>query len=79
MVLGLLFVVYINQIAALLGMITGHEVFDPAIYYFQQIPTLVDPLTVTWIVGRRDGDRGDRQHFAGPSGRPPASRGGLAL
>jgi lipoprotein-releasing system permease protein len=33
-----------------LGVITGREVFDPAIYYFQQIPTLVDPLTVTWIV-----------------------------
>jgi lipoprotein-releasing system permease protein len=48
--IGLLFVVNINQIAALLGVITGREVFDPAIYYFQQIPTLVDPLTVTWIV-----------------------------
>jgi lipoprotein-releasing system permease protein len=48
--LGLLFVVNINQIAKLLGVITGREVFDPAIYYFQQIPTLVDPLTVAWIV-----------------------------
>ena len=50
MALGLLFVVNINQIAQLLGVITGREVFDPAIYYFQQIPTLVDPLTVAWIV-----------------------------
>ncbi|HEX4144000.1 MAG TPA: FtsX-like permease family protein [Pirellulales bacterium] len=50
MALGLLFVVNINQIAALLGVITGREVFDPAIYYFQQIPTLVDPFTVAWIV-----------------------------
>ncbi|HTU23849.1 MAG TPA: FtsX-like permease family protein [Pirellulales bacterium] len=50
MALGLLFVVNINQIAELLGVITGREVFDPAIYYFQQIPTLVDPLTVSWIV-----------------------------
>ncbi len=50
MALGLLFVFYINQIAGLLGAITGREVFDPAIYYFQQIPTLVDPLTVAWIV-----------------------------
>ncbi len=50
MALGLLFVIYINQIAKLLGTLTGREVFDPAIYYFQQIPTLVDPWTVTWIV-----------------------------
>ena len=50
MVLGLLFVVYINQIAGLLGKLTGREVFDPAIYYFQRIPTLVDPFTVSWIV-----------------------------
>jgi lipoprotein-releasing system permease protein len=48
--IGLLFVVYINQIAKFLGMLTGREVFDPAIYYFQQIPTLVDPFTVAWIV-----------------------------
>jgi lipoprotein-releasing system permease protein len=50
MVLGLLFVIYINQIAKFLGVITGREVFDPTIYYFQNIPTLVDPWTITWIV-----------------------------
>ena len=50
LVLGLLFVAYINEIAKLVGKITGHEVFDPKIYYFNSIPTLVDPLTVTWIV-----------------------------
>jgi lipoprotein-releasing system permease protein len=50
MTLGLLFVAYINEIADLLGMITGQEVFDPAIYYFQSIPTIVQPYTVTWIV-----------------------------
>jgi len=48
--IGLLFVAYINEIADLLGMITGQEVFDPAIYYFQQIPTIVEPATVAWIV-----------------------------
>jgi lipoprotein-releasing system permease protein len=47
---GLLFVVNINQIAEWLGMITGEQVFNPEIYYFQKIPTLVDPFTVTWIV-----------------------------
>jgi lipoprotein-releasing system permease protein len=25
-------------------------VFDPSIYYFQEIPTIVKPLTVSWIV-----------------------------
>jgi lipoprotein-releasing system permease protein len=50
LVAGLLFVVNINQIAEVLGMITGEQVFNPEIYYFQKIPTLVDPFTVTWIV-----------------------------
>lgn len=50
MTLGLLFVAYINEIADLLGLITGQEVFDPAIYYFQSIPTIVEPFTVSWIV-----------------------------
>ena len=30
--------------------ITGQPVFDPAIYYFYQIPTIIDPFTVVWIV-----------------------------
>jgi lipoprotein-releasing system permease protein len=48
--LGLLFVRYINEIADLLGKITGQPVFDPSIYYFQKIPTIVQWWTVTWIV-----------------------------
>jgi lipoprotein-releasing system permease protein len=48
--LGLLFVKYINEIADLLGRITGRPVFDPSIYYFQRIPTIVDVPTVAWIV-----------------------------
>jgi lipoprotein-releasing system permease protein len=50
MVLGLLFVKYINQIRAALEWASGQAVFDPAIYYFYEIPTIVDPFTVTWIV-----------------------------
>jgi lipoprotein-releasing system permease protein len=50
MVIGLLFVAYINNIADALAWVTGHEVFDPTIYYFQRIPTIVEPFTVTWIV-----------------------------
>ena len=50
MVLGLLFVVYINEIAGLIGMITGQRVFDPSIYYFYKIPAIIEPATVAWIV-----------------------------
>lgn len=50
MVLGLLFVAYINEIADLLSRLTGQPVFDPSIYYFYRIPTDADPLTVGWIV-----------------------------
>ena len=50
MVLGLLFVWNINEIAALIEQLTGREVFDPTIYYFQSIPTIIQPLTVAWIV-----------------------------
>jgi len=47
--LGLLFVAYINEIADLLGRVTGQPVFDPSVYYFTKIPTIVDPWTVTWV------------------------------
>ncbi len=50
MALGLLFVKYINQIRAALEWASGQAVFDPAIYYFYDIPTIVDTFTVTWIV-----------------------------
>lgn len=50
MVLGILFVIYINEIAQALGAITGHHVFDPSIYYFYSIPTILDPATIAWIV-----------------------------
>jgi lipoprotein-releasing system permease protein len=50
MIVGLLFVRYINQIADGLGWITGHPVFNPEIYYFYKIPTIVFPTTVAWIV-----------------------------
>jgi lipoprotein-releasing system permease protein len=50
LVIGLLFVRYINEIADLLGRVTGRPVFDPSVYYFQQIPTIVDWPTIAWIV-----------------------------
>lgn len=48
--LGLLFVRYINEIADLLGRVTGRPVFDPSIYYFQKIPAIVEVWTVAWIL-----------------------------
>jgi lipoprotein-releasing system permease protein len=46
---GVLFVIYINEIAELVGWITGTPVFSPDIYYFQQIPTIIEPFTVAWV------------------------------
>jgi lipoprotein-releasing system permease protein len=51
MALGLLFVHFINDIEKWLSRLTGHKVFDDAIYYFNEIPTRVEPWTVAWIVG----------------------------
>jgi lipoprotein-releasing system permease protein len=50
MVMGLLFVHYINRVADVLSWVTGQRVFDPSIYYFYRIPTIVDPKTIAWIV-----------------------------
>jgi lipoprotein-releasing system permease protein len=49
LIIGLAFVANINEIADLLGRITGQPVFDPSVYYFYKIPTIVEPFTVTWI------------------------------
>ena len=48
---GLLFVHHINWIEGLLSHLTGRKVFDDTIYYFTEIPTLVQPATVIGIVG----------------------------
>jgi lipoprotein-releasing system permease protein len=48
---GLLFVYNINTIEKWLSKLTGRKVFDDSIYYFNQIPTKVEPWTVFWIVG----------------------------
>lgn len=44
--LGLLFVHYINEIEDLLSWLTGRKVFDEKIYYFFEIPTRISP----WMV-----------------------------
>lgn len=49
-VAGLLFVANIDLIASGLETITGREVFDPTVYYFETIPTIVRPMMVFWVV-----------------------------
>ncbi|MEL7498245.1 MAG: FtsX-like permease family protein [Planctomycetota bacterium] len=48
-VLGLVFVNYINQVADLVGWLTGREVFDPQFYFFSEIPTIVSPTMVLLV------------------------------
>jgi len=40
----------INRIRVLVEWCTGERVFDPSIYYFFRIPTIVNPWTVAWII-----------------------------
>ncbi|MBX3438917.1 MAG: ABC transporter permease, partial [Planctomycetaceae bacterium] len=48
-VMGLLFVYYINEIEEALSWVTGRKVFDETIYYFHDIPTQVSPWMVVWV------------------------------
>jgi lipoprotein-releasing system permease protein len=50
LVLGLAFVRNLNRIRGLVEWLSGRQVFDPSIYYFHKIPTIVDPATVAWII-----------------------------
>jgi lipoprotein-releasing system permease protein len=47
---GLLFVRHINEVASVIETITGQEVFDPTVYYFNEIPTIIDPFTLAWVM-----------------------------
>lgn len=48
-VVGLLFVRYINQIEKFITFVTGRKVFDQRIYYFPEIATHVEPMMVFWV------------------------------
>ena len=48
--LGLAITWNINRIRAVVEWLTGERVFDPSIYYFFKIPTIVDPYTISWIM-----------------------------
>jgi lipoprotein-releasing system permease protein len=47
---GLIFVDHINEVAGMIEVITGQEVFDPTVYYFTEIPTIVNPWTLVWVM-----------------------------
>ncbi|MFM8284454.1 MAG: FtsX-like permease family protein [Planctomycetaceae bacterium] len=48
--LGLAITWNINRVREAVEWVTGQRVFDPSIYYFFRIPTIVDPWTVAWII-----------------------------
>lgn len=48
-VLGMILVRNINTVKDWVSWITGQPIFDPSVYFFQEIPTLVHPLAVVWI------------------------------
>jgi len=50
MILGLSIVANLDAIADGVGRLTGQPIFDPTVYYFQEIPAIVKPFTVAWIV-----------------------------
>ncbi len=48
-ILGLTLTVFINQIEWLLSQITGQDIFPRDVYYFDKIPTDIQPMTVLLV------------------------------
>ena len=48
--LGLAIVTNLNRIRAGVEWLSGARVFDPSIYYFHRIPTIVNAATIAWII-----------------------------
>lgn len=49
-VLGVSITVYINEIERMLARVTGHDVFSRDVYYFDKIPTDLQPIMVVLVV-----------------------------
>jgi lipoprotein-releasing system permease protein len=47
--LGVTITVYINEIEHFLAKITGQQIFDRTVYYFTEIPTDIQPITVLLV------------------------------
>ncbi len=50
LVIGLLIVHYIDRIKDFIVWMLGFEIFDPSVYFFKTIPTILDGLTISVIV-----------------------------
>jgi lipoprotein-releasing system permease protein len=48
-ILGLTLTYHLNQIEHLLTRLTGEEMFPRSVYYFDQIPTNIQPWMVVWV------------------------------
>jgi lipoprotein-releasing system permease protein len=48
--IGLLTVRYINEIRRFFEIVSGREIFDPTIYFFYKIPTIIEPISVAIVV-----------------------------
>jgi lipoprotein-releasing system permease protein len=48
--IGLLITIYLDNIEKFLSRLTGHDLFDRNLYYFDKIPTVISPLNISWIV-----------------------------
>ncbi len=77
--LGLFFVRYINEIESAIAAITGRKVFDDKVYYFPEIPTLVEPLDGGVGHDRSHRDRRTGQRLPRAACLPAAARGIAAL
>jgi lipoprotein-releasing system permease protein len=47
--LGVAFANNINEIKDFIERVQGEPVFDRSVYFFDKIPSIVEPMTVAWI------------------------------
>ena len=50
MCIGLLITIYLDNIEKFLSRISGRELFSRDLYYFDKIPTVINPVNIGWIV-----------------------------
>ena len=50
MTIGLLIVIYLDKIEKWLSWVTGHEMFNRDLYYFDKIPAVINGYNIAWIV-----------------------------
>src|SRR5205807_1114412 len=49
--LGIGITLYINRIEHLIAQVTGHQIFDRHVYYFNEIPTNIQAMSVALVDG----------------------------